>query len=115
MGGVWFNWLNRKELLRLFGRQWIDMIGFNKMICAGMAIVVLGAVAGSDGAANGIDPQAFKDEEWCIKEVGGSLVGAGGDIGTLYGAYRFLEDVVVVHWPDRPDIPACVLYDIISA
>ena len=51
-------------------------------------------------AASGIDLRKFKEEEWCVKEVGGSLVVAGGDIGTLYAAYRFLEDAVGVHWLD---------------
>ena len=54
-------------------------------------------------AANGIDCAALNDEEWVLREIGGNLVVAGGDVGTMFAAYRFLEDVVGVHWLDPTD------------
>jgi hypothetical protein len=62
---------------------------------------------------HGIDAGAFGPEEWIIRTVDDSLVICGGrPRGTLYGVYRFLEDVVGVHWwnayreavPNRPTL-----------
>lgn len=50
-------------------------------------------------AQQGIDPEALAAEEWIIRTVGNDLVLTGGrPRGTLYAVYRFLEDVVGVHW-----------------
>ncbi len=50
-------------------------------------------------ATHGIDAAALGPEEWVMRTVGDDLILAGGrPRGTLYAAYRFLEDVVGVHW-----------------
>lgn len=49
--------------------------------------------------AQGIDTEALGPEAWVMRTVGEDLVLAGGrPRGTLYAVYRFLEDVVGVHW-----------------
>jgi hypothetical protein len=58
--------------------------------------------------AQGIDPAALGPEEWVIRSVGDDLVLTGGrPRGTLYAVYRFLEDVVGVHWwnPFEESVP----------
>lgn len=56
---------------------------------------------------------AFADEEWLMQTQGKAIVLTGGaPRGTLYGAYRFLEDICGVNWwnpweesvPSRPAI-----------
>jgi len=47
----------------------------------------------------GIDVAKLDEEAWVIRTVGDDLVLAGGGArGTLYAVYRFLEDIVGVHW-----------------
>jgi len=47
----------------------------------------------------GIDPAALGSEQWVMRSVGDALILTGGrPRGTLYAVYRFLEDVVGVHW-----------------
>ncbi|MBM3501147.1 MAG: hypothetical protein FJX74_21045, partial [Armatimonadetes bacterium] len=61
----------------------------------------------------GVRAEALAPEEWVIRTVDRNLILCGGrPRGTLYAAYRFLEDVVGVHWwnayretvPDRPTL-----------
>lgn len=50
-------------------------------------------------AGQGIDCTKLGPEEWVMRTVGDSLILAGGrPRGTLYAVYRFLEDVIGVHW-----------------
>ena len=65
--------------------------------------------------AHGLDPAKLAPEQWVMRTVGRDLVLAGGrPRGTLYAVYRFLEDVVGVHWwnpceqtvPRRPSLAA---------
>jgi len=56
----------------------------------------------------GIDPAKLGPEEWVIRTVGDALILTGGrPRGTLYAVYRFLEDVVGVHWwnPFEESVP----------
>jgi len=56
----------------------------------------------------GVDPAKLGPEEWVMRTVGDDLVLAGGrPRGTLYAVYRFLEDVVGVHWwnPFEESVP----------
>jgi hypothetical protein len=62
---------------------------------------------------HGLDAGAFGPEEWVMRTVGNHLVLLGGrPRGTLYAVYRFLEDVIGVHWwnpweetiPSRPTL-----------
>jgi hypothetical protein len=47
----------------------------------------------------GIDIGSLDSEEWVIKTVNKDLILTGGrPRGTLYAVYRFLEEVVGVHW-----------------
>lgn len=58
--------------------------------------------------AHGIDPASMGPEQWVMRVVDGHLVLAGGrPRGTLYAVYRFLEDVVGVHWwnPFEESVP----------
>ncbi len=64
-------------------------------------------------ASKGVKTQEMGPEEWVMRTVGDDLILAGGrPRGTLYAAYRFLEDVVGVHWwspweegvPSRPTL-----------
>jgi len=49
--------------------------------------------------ALGLGPDALGPEEWAIRTGSYGLVLAGGrPRGTLYAVYRFLEDVIGVHW-----------------
>jgi len=48
---------------------------------------------------HGLDVGTLGPEAWVMRTVGADLVLAGGrPRGTLYAVYRFLEDVVGVHW-----------------
>ncbi|MBM4082804.1 MAG: hypothetical protein FJ278_24065, partial [Planctomycetes bacterium] len=49
--------------------------------------------------AQGLDAAKLGPEEWLMRTVGKDLILIGGrPRGTLYAVYRFLEDVVGVHW-----------------
>ena len=49
--------------------------------------------------ANGIDAAKLAEEEWVIRTVDDNLILLGGGArGTLYAVYRFLEEVLGVHW-----------------
>jgi len=49
--------------------------------------------------ALGIDAASFGSEQWLMRTAGEDLVITGGrPRGTLYAVYRFLEDVICVHW-----------------
>ncbi len=63
--------------------------------------------------SQGIDPESLGPEEWVMRTAGNDLILTGGrPRGTLYAVYRFLEDVVGVHWwnayeesvPGRPTL-----------
>jgi len=59
-------------------------------------------------ASHAIDPSKLGPEEWVMRSVGGDLILTGGrPRGTLYAVYRFLEDVVGVHWwnPFEESVP----------
>ncbi|HOZ48689.1 MAG TPA: DUF4838 domain-containing protein [Candidatus Hydrogenedentes bacterium] len=48
---------------------------------------------------HGIEVQQLEAEEWIIRSTADALILTGGrPRGTLYAAYRFLEDVAGVHW-----------------
>ncbi len=62
---------------------------------------------------HGVDPDSWGPEQWAIRTVRNDLILVGGrPRGTLYAAYRFLEDVVGVRWwspfeehvPKRPTL-----------
>jgi hypothetical protein len=66
----------------------------------------------------GIDPTGWGPERWTMRTVGENVVLAGGrPRGTLYCAYRFLEDVAGVRWwnayeesvPKRPTLQVATL------
>lgn len=49
--------------------------------------------------SKGIDAASLSPEEWIMRTEGNNLILAGGrPRGTLYAVYRFLEDVIGVHW-----------------
>jgi len=61
----------------------------------------------------GLDPDTWGPERWALRNVGADLVLVGGrPRGTLYAAYRFLEDQIGVRWwnayeehvPQRPTL-----------
>ncbi|MCU0918671.1 MAG: DUF4838 domain-containing protein, partial [Planctomycetes bacterium] len=61
----------------------------------------------------GLDPSAWGPERWAMRTVGPDVVLVGGrPRGTLYAAYRFLEDQIGVRWwnvveehvPQRPTL-----------
>jgi len=57
---------------------------------------------------NGIEAAEMGPEQWVMRTVEDNLVLAGGrPRGTLYAVYRFLEDVVGVHWwhPFEESVP----------
>lgn len=57
---------------------------------------------------HGIQSEALGAEEWVMRTVGEDLILAGGrPRGTLYAVYRFLEDVIGVHWwnPYEESVP----------
>jgi len=57
---------------------------------------------------NGVEAATMGPEQWVMRTVGDSLMLAGGrPRGTLYAVYRFLEDVVGVHWwnPFEESVP----------
>lgn len=57
---------------------------------------------------NGVEAAKMGPEQWVMSTVGDNLVLAGGrPRGTIYAVYRFLEDVVGVHWwnPFEESIP----------
>jgi len=48
---------------------------------------------------HGLDPASWGPEQWAMRAVNNDLILVGGrPRGTLYAVYRFLEDVVGVHW-----------------
>lgn len=62
---------------------------------------------------HGFSPDPCGPEEWLVRSIRNDLVILGGEPrGTLYGAYRFLEDHLGVHWwnpfeegvPQRPTL-----------
>ncbi|HUT33313.1 MAG TPA: DUF4838 domain-containing protein [Planctomycetota bacterium] len=62
----------------------------------------------------GTDPTTLGPEQWVIRTAANAVVLTGGrPRGTLYAVYRFLEDVVGVHWwnpfeetvPRKPTVP----------
>jgi len=58
--------------------------------------------------SKGLAPDRLGAEEWIMRTVGDDLVLIGGrPRGTLYAVYRFLEDVVGVHWwnPREESVP----------
>jgi len=58
---------------------------------------------------HGLDAAALGPEEWVMRSVGEHLVLVGGrPRGTLYAVYRFIEDVVGVHWwnPFEESVPS---------
>jgi hypothetical protein len=78
---------------------------------AGQAAVFVGWTTAAREA--GVDCAALGPEEWIVRTEGASLLVTGGrPRGTLYAAYRFLEDTVGVHWwtpwaesvPSRPTL-----------
>ena len=57
---------------------------------------------------HGTAPAKLGPEQWVLRAVGDDLVLTGGrPRGTLYAVYRFLEDVVGVHWwnPFEESVP----------
>lgn len=57
----------------------------------------------------GIDTKALAEEEWRLKTLGRSfIVAGGGDRGTLYAAYHFLEGFAGVRWwsPFEEHVPS---------
>jgi len=65
--------------------------------------------------SQGVDAEELAPEEWVIRTVGPNLILCGGrPRGTLYAAYRFLEDVVGVHWwnPYRETVPSQPTLDV---
>jgi hypothetical protein len=58
--------------------------------------------------SHGIVAETLGPEEWIIRTIGQDLVIIGGrPRGTIYAAYRFLEDVLGVHWwnPFEESVP----------
>ena len=61
--------------------------------------------------SNGLGADAFADEEWCIKSLGGDVVlNGGGTRGALYAVYCFLEEHCGIRWwmDGDEDVPEAV-------
>jgi hypothetical protein len=59
-------------------------------------------------ASEGLTPEKLGPEEWVVRSFGKDLVIIGGrPRGTIYGVYRFLEDLLGVHWwnPFEESVP----------